>query len=159
MNGAASLPRYRDGLGASRYSQFREDAGNVVADGFLGESETLGDLRVGQLLIGSPTFVSSDCAVQRLDRHRLLSAAHVESVDWLTDWVYPGAIRTLVESVHDAFDAARTGLLVMMAFAVVVEILRIVGSLAGRLVAVVVITTLAAALWVYGSEIAQLVAE
>ena len=80
-------------------------------------------------------------------------------MDWLTDWVYPAAIRTLVESVHDAFDAARTGLLVMMAFAVVVEILRIVGSLAGRLVAVVVITALAAALWVYGSEIAQLVAE
>ena len=62
-------------------------------------------------------------------------------MDWLTDWVYPGAIRTLVESVHDALDAApvwaRTGLLMMMAFAVVVGILRIVGSLAGRLVAVV----------------------
>ena len=84
-------------------------------------------------------------------------------MEWLTDWVDPGAIRTLVESVRDAFDAApvwaRTGLLVMMAFAVVVGILRIVGSLAGRLVAVVVITALAAALWVYGSEIAQLVAE
>jgi hypothetical protein len=43
--------------------------------------------------------------------------------------------------VHDALDAApvwaRTGLLMMMAFAVVVGILRIVGSLAGRLVAVV----------------------
>ena len=81
----------------------------------------------------------------------------------MTDWVYPGAIRTLVESVRDAFDAApvwaRTGLLVMLAFAVVVGILRIAGSLAGRLVAVVVITALGAALWVYGSEIAQLVAE
>ena len=84
-------------------------------------------------------------------------------MEWLTDWVDPGAIRTLVESVRDAFDTApvwaRTGLLVMLAFAVMVGILRIAGSLAGRLVAVVVITALAAALWVYGSEIAQLVAE
>jgi len=66
-------------------------------------------------------------------------------VDWLTDWVDPGAIRTLVESVHDAFDAApvwaRTGLLVMLAFAVVVGILRVASSLACRLVAVVVTAT------------------
>ena len=57
---------------------------------------------------------------------RNTAAAHVKPVDWLTDWVDPGAIRTLVESVHDAFDAApvwaRTGLMVMMAFAVMVGI-------------------------------------
>ena len=82
-----------------------------------------------------------DFAVQRLDQHRLLSAAHVESVDWLTDWVYrvrsgPWSNRCTTRSTRRPV-WARTGLLVMMAFAVVVGILRIVGSLAGRLVAVV----------------------
>ena len=83
-------------------------------------------------------------------------------MDWLTDWVDPGAIRTLVDSVRDAFDTAplwaRAGLLVMLALAVVVGILRIVGSVIGRLVVLAVIVMVAVGLSLWGPEILQRVA-
>lgn len=76
--------------------------------------------------------------------------------DELGDWVDPGAIRNMLESVRAAYTAApgwvQIGLLVMLAVAVVVGILRIAASLAGRLVVTVVIAAIAACVWFYGSD-------
>ena len=76
-------------------------------------------------------------------------------IENLSDWVDPGAIRTLVESVRGSYDAApvwaRGGLLVMLGFAVVAGILRLTRSLAGRLAAITVIVALVGfAFWVLG---------
>jgi hypothetical protein len=53
-------------------------------------------------------------------------------VEDLSDWVDPGAIRTMVESVRDGYDAApvwaRAGLLVMLGFALVAVTLRFTRS-------------------------------
>ena len=54
---------------------------------------------------GSPSRAGSSGApspMLTVAPQRNTAAAHVKPVDWLTDWVYPGAIRTLVESVRDA---------------------------------------------------------
>ena len=57
----------------------------------------------------------------------------------LSDWVDPGAVRSMVQSVRAAFAAAPLwaglGLLVMLTVAVVTGILRVTSSLVGRLVA------------------------
>lgn len=67
-------------------------------------------------------------------------------IENLSDWVDPGAIRTLLESVRDGYNAApvwaRGGLLVMLGFAVVAVILRFTRSMPGRLAAVAVTAAL-----------------
>ncbi|MGS0688636.1 hypothetical protein ACVBEQ_26385 [Nakamurella sp. GG22] len=56
--------------------------------------------------------------------------------DGLTDWVDPGAVRMMVDSVRDGFGAApvwaRIGLLVMLTFAVVTGVLRFAVTVTGR---------------------------
>jgi len=83
-------------------------------------------------------------------------------VDVAGDWVDPGAIRMMVESVRAAYTVLPTwvqiGLLLVLAVGVVVGILRVAASLAGRLVAVAVIAAIAACVWLYGADLVQRVA-
>ena len=64
----------------------------------------------------------------------------------LSDWLDPRALRLLVDSVRDAFAVApvwaRSGLLGMLGFAVVTGVLRVAGTVAGRLVVVALILAL-----------------
>ena len=77
-------------------------------------------------------------------------------------WVDPGAIRAMVESVRTAYAAApgwvQIALPVVLAIGVVVGILRVAASLAGRLVVTAVIAAIAAGVWLYGSDLVERVA-
>jgi len=88
--------------------------------------------------------------------------AATSPVDVAGDWVDPGALPAMVESVRAAYTVLPTwvqiGLLLMLAIAVVVGILRVAVSLAGRLVVAAVIAVIAAGLWLYGSDLVQRVA-
>jgi hypothetical protein len=65
-------------------------------------------------------------------------------------WVDPDAIRQLVASVRDGFAAApvwaRTGLLVMLGVAVLAGVFRVSRSVAGRVIGVVLVVVVVAAL-------------
>ena len=82
------------------------------------------------------------------------------------DWVDPGAIRTMVESVRAAYAAApgwvQVALPVVLAIVVVVGILRVAVSLAGRLVIAAIIAAIiaagAAGAWFYGADVFGLLA-
>lgn len=86
----------------------------------------------------------------------MLIMATTSPLDALGDWVDSDAIRRMVESVRAAYTAApewvQIALPVVLAIGVVVGILRVAASLAGRIVAVAVIAAIAAALWLYGSD-------
>ena len=84
-------------------------------------------------------------------RPTLTTAAHIARVkpgpvEGLSDWIDPRALRSLVDSVRDAFSAApvwaRVGLLAMLTFAVGTGVFRVARTIAGRLVVVTLIAAL-----------------